>query len=145
MYSDGNEMSDWCGISSWTQWKTRPCFPVVFWILHSNFFISFAQYKYLSKLKVPWRFTLERFYCTCCSNNAIYRVVQHTFECAHYYSPHPICFSTAVKWRIWFTIKFQLLYKIFNTSQRTVKLNMAWDVLKIMLNILKLMMMEMKC
>ena len=33
---------------------------------------------------------------------------------------------------------------IFNTSQSTVKLNLALDVLKIMLKKLKIMMMEMK-
>ena len=37
----------------------------------------------------------------------------------------------------------KFLYTIFNPSQRTVKLNPAWDVLKIMLKKLEIMMMEM--
>ena len=41
-------------------------------------------------------------------------------------------------------MKFQFLHMIFNTSQRTGKLNPAWDVLKIILNKWKIMMMEMK-
>ena len=39
-------------------------------------------------------------------------------------------------------MKFQFLNMIFNTAQRTVKFNPAWDVLKVMLK--KYMIMEMK-
>ena len=41
------------------------------------------------------------------------------------------CFSTAVKLCICFIVKLQFLHMIFNTSQRAIKLNPAWDVLKI--------------
>ena len=41
----------------------RFVFPVVSLIIQINNFISFPQREYLSKLTVPWRFTLDRFYC----------------------------------------------------------------------------------
>ena len=41
-------------------------------------------------------------------------------------------------------MKFKFLHMIFNTSQRTVKLNPAWGVLKMMLKKLKIMTMDME-
>ena len=57
----------------------------------------------------------------------------------------PRCFSTAVKWFICFKMKFQFQHMIFNTSQRTVNLNAACVVVKIMLEKLKIIVLEMKC
>ena len=69
--------------------------------------------------------------CLCTKNKT------NTFECKHSYSPPPRCFSTVVKWCNCFIMKFLFLLMMFNTSQRTVKLNPVCEVLKIMLKKLK--------
>ena len=61
-----------------------------------------------------------------------YRVFQVTCASAHNYSPPLRCFSPAVEWCICFIMIFLFFHMIFNTSNITVKLNPAWDVLKIM-------------
>ena len=75
-YFDGNEMSDWCGLTMFT---------------------------FESDLENP-----------------LFHRLQDDF------------FSTAVTWSICTTMKCQFLHMIFNTSQRTVKLSPACDMLKIM-------------
>ena len=57
-----------------------------------------------------------------------YRVLQVSFECVHHYLPLPRGFSTVVKWCTCIIMKFQN----HNHNERTVKLNPASDVLKIM-------------
>ena len=61
-----------------------------------------------------------------------YRIFQVIFQWAQHYSLHPRCFSTAFKWFICFKMIFLFLHMIFNTSQKTFKLNPARDVSKIM-------------